>query len=217
MIKPYLTYKGIDYIDGIFISHPDFDHMAGIIEILDYVEVGTIYLPEYLEQDDPLLQELYKKTDEKEIPIIYLKQGDIVESGDIIFECISPNQHYSNVNDNSMVMKMYYKDISFLFTGDMTKELEKELIYSGENLEADVLKVGHHGSKYSTSKEFIKAVNPEIGLISVGLNNTYGHPSKEVIELFNEMQIPIYSTADSGAVTIKTYGENLRIKTMLGS
>ena len=126
-------------------------------------------------------------------------------------EILAPIREYSDLNDNSIVLKITDGDVDFLFTGDIEKEAEYDIIQSGENLSADVLKVAHHGSDTSSSEDFIKKVSPEYAVISVGKDNSYGHPEESTLDLFNRLNIETYRTDQSGTITFKTDGEKIDI------
>lgn len=212
VVSPYLKSEGINFIDGIFITHGDFDHIGGVLEIIDLYKVGCIYLP-VLYEENSFIKELYEKAEYNNIQIQVLEKGDLLTKGNISFRCINSGSNISE-NDSCLVLKLVYKNIDFLFTGDISTELEEILLNEDINLTSEVLKVAHHGSKYSSSEEFVKAVAPKIAIVSSGKNNSYGHPGERVVDLFDELNVNMYNTADYGAVIISTNGNIIKVKTM---
>ena len=145
-----------------------------------------------------------------------IKEGmsfDLGEGAKI--EVYSPIQDsYDNLNNYSPIMKLIYGNNTFIFTGDAEKEVEKEVLekYSN-NLNADVIKFGHHGSSTSSSEEFIEAISPKYGIISCGVDNSYGHPHRETLDVINKMDIKTYRTDKQGEITIISDGNEIEIKT----
>ena len=119
-----------------------------------------------------------------------------------MFTFIGPVEEYSDTNDNSLVLRLTYGDKSFLFTGDMEREAENDLLDSGVKLSSDVLKVGHHGSSTSTSYRFLYEVSPEIAVISCGEDNSYGHPHEEVLSRLSDADVTVYRTDLDGSVVL---------------
>jgi len=121
-----------------------------------------------------------------------------------------------DVNNNSLVFILEYKDVKFLFTGDIQREAEAKIISSTKRQDINVIKIGHHGSRTSTSTEFIKYFTPEIAVIQVG-KNLFGHPHKEVLRILKQNNVKVYRNDENGAVIIKTDGRNIEIKTLLNN
>ena len=122
--------------------------------------------------------------------------------GEAVFTFIGPVEEYSDTNNNSLVLRLTYGDKSFLFTGDMEREAENDLLDSGVKLSSDVLKVGHHGSSTSTSYRFLYEVSPEIAVISCGEDNSYGHPHEEVLSRLSDADVTVYRTDLDGSVVL---------------
>lgn len=217
VLLPYLKYSGITYLDGIFISHMDFDHAKGVAEIIGYIDIGEIYI-----SDTDLNNELYdyicEKAKKENIPVIKIKKGDVFsfDNGTSI-KCLYPYKGSNTEgNSSSLVLKIIYKDTSFLFTGDISENEEKYIISSNANISANVLKLAHHGSKTSNSKQFLEKVNPDFAIVSAGKNNSYSHPSEKVIQRLRAYKIPFINTAESGAATLFSDGKKIYVKTMKG-
>lgn len=212
IVLPYLNYKGIKYLDLVFISHPDGDHILGIIELIDYIKINQIVVSNNIQQNE-LLKILEAKANKKSIPII--KMGSININQDLSFECIHPNQndYIYSTNNNSLVIYMKYKNNTFLFTGDIEKEAENNII-NNYNFNIDVLKVPHHGSKTSSTQDFLNILKPKLSIISCGRNNYYNHPASEVLQRYKSINSQILNTAKEGAIILKTDGNTIKITTM---
>lgn len=192
---PYVLDRGYTKIDIIIISHFDTDHMASLCQIMKNLKVKKVIIGKQFE-DSENLQEFLKIAKEKNVKVNVVEAGDKISiEKNLYFHVLWPDS--SNIisekvlNNNALVCKLYYKNFSMLFTGDIEEVAEKELIkrYSNTNtLNSTVLKVAHHGSKTSSTKEFVDLVKPKIAVIGVGKNNLYGHPSLEVIERLSDMR-----------------------------
>lgn len=215
VVLPALASKGVNHIEAIFISHSDFDHIYGIIEVIKEIPTELVILPEpYVQEQDELLQTLLEILKEEHIQIKYMSSGDKFYMHDLSFSCVYPEAdtiYYPNNNAKSMVLKLIYKDFSVLFTGDIEEQGEKT-IDALVTLDSDVIKVPHHGSKTSSSKGFIEAVSPLVAIFSYGQHNPFGHPSKEVVERYLDLKIDNYHVVDEGAILIKTTGKMFTVK-----
>ncbi|MBP1947598.1 DNA internalization-related competence protein ComEC/Rec2 [Virgibacillus litoralis] len=196
IIKPYLLSRGIRELDALFISHEDSDHMGSLPFMLDNVEVNKVIVSEYYEFDEQLSRLLVKA----ETRVERFETDKEIMVGGQSFYVLSPNQDKQNSNENSLVLYTILGGKSWLFTGDIGKETEKEIISLYPNLKVDVLKVAHHGSNSSTGKDFLKQIIPAYALISVGLNNSYGHPHNEVITTLEEQNVVLLRTDKHGAI-----------------
>ncbi|MDR1150604.1 MAG: DNA internalization-related competence protein ComEC/Rec2 [Clostridiales bacterium] len=210
ILIPYLNYK-VCYKPYIFVSHSDADHITGIIELVKNKRVKEIYLPISF-ADDELSRELIKNAQESNILIKILKFNDNFWIKDTFFECLYPikNIDFKNNNDSSLVIRVSFKNYSqkILFTGDIESNSENDILNSNIDVQANILKIAHHGSKTSSSLEFILRVMPDIALISCKKNNTYGHPNKEVLDRLKNIDTKILNTSDNGAFIIKFLKNN---------
>lgn len=212
-VYPYLKYKGIDAIDVLFISHPDMDHALGSIGLMDVCSIEKIVFADFDYEESELYDKIIEKAAEKGTEVAFMTAGDSIICGEMMFDCIYPYDGAGGSdNDGSLVVKFTYNDFSALFMGDLGIEKEKLMVDNGVDVSADVLKVSHHGSKYSTSEEFAEAVGCECAVISAGENNTYGHPHKEVMDIFDDADC--FVTAKNGAVIVRTNGKDYSVKTM---
>ncbi len=173
-------------IDVIALTHPHEDHFAGLNLVLERYEVGTVLITG-VEAHSQGYQRFLEIINQKHIPLLIIEKPEQLVFGDVRFNILYPdhsfkNRRMSNLNNSSLVIKVQYRLINMLLTGDAEKEEEGELLSSGINLQAEILKVGHHGSETSSTEEFLQAVKPALALISSGAGNTYGHPSLRTLK-----------------------------------
>lgn len=201
ILIPYLLNKGKTKIDLIIISHPHEDHIEGIFTALEKLKVKQVVISENIDKSE-LIIKLKKLCNEKNIEIIKVAANDTFKIDGLNFDVIYPKKETNdkNINNMSIVLKLKFGEITSLFTGDLEEKAEEEI---KQNIKVDILKVGHHGSKTSTSEEFLEKTKPKIALISVGKNNSYGHPNKEVIERLEKINAKILRTDEKGEVKLK--------------
>ena len=219
-LLPALKSMGISCLDGIFISHTDKDHLSGVQELLEYMEKGLttiraayLVLPGWTEPPEAWT-DLASAAQKAGIKTVTGNAGNIIRSGAAAFEILWPEStaRGKDVNEEAMVMELTYGDFRMLFTGDIGADTEKKLLSVGCFNDIDCLKVGHHGSRYSSSEEFLKKVKPELSIISCSSTNTYGHPSPETIKRLKDCGSQIEYTMKNGAIILETNGKNLRIR-----
>lgn len=202
-------------IDMVLATHPDADHIGGILEILKnytvgaYVYNGAIGTTGIFRELDSNISDLNIKTD-------IVRAGEVIDlGGGAYLKILYPNSNPKGTDTNkySILAKLYYGNSTFLFTGDAPTDVENYLVKNiGEELNSDVLKVAHHGSKNSLSGQFLSAVSPEYSIISAGKDNRYGHPHKEIIESLNNINSNILGTYDFGDIYFISDGEYLIVK-----
>ena len=202
-------------IDVMIETHPDKDHIGGLPEVVSRYEVGMFIEPG-VESENSIDDELKKRLGEKNIPKLLAKRGMVINFGDgVKLQILFPTQDVTRWETNraSIVAKLIYGDKSFLLTGDSPLQVENILLSLDKNLlDSDVLKAGHHGSRTSTSLTYAEAVSPEYAIISAGLDNTYGHPHKEVLDILAKVGSQILNTADSSTIKFETDGKTLEVK-----
>ncbi|MBQ7410269.1 MAG: ComEC/Rec2 family competence protein [Clostridia bacterium] len=218
VVLPYLLDRGITKIDYLIISHCDSDHIGGLFAVLENLKVEQVLIgiqPEPSEQFEALI----KIANKKKIEIKFLKAGDVLKLDENIkIEVLWPIKNElieeNALNNNSLVFKLCYKEFSILFTGDIEEVAEREIvkIYDKQSLKASVLKVAHHGSKTSSTNEFLEMVKPEIALIGVGEDNKFGHPSEDILKLLNYFNVKIYRTDINGEIVIKIKDNKINVK-----
>lgn len=203
-IVPYLKSHGIGRLDYVFVSHGDRDHISGIEEILEDsknlgVRINCLVLTKFAAEDEAY-EELLVLAKQNGVRVLLIGAGDYIALGETRFTCVYPETNeLAEGNDQSMVLMMECGGIKTLFTGDLTEEKE-----AGRKWEdVDVLKVGHHGSRYSSGEDFLRQCQPEVAVISAGEDNSYGHPHEETLKRLVEAGAESFTTKESGAVTIR--------------
>lgn len=209
-ILPFLKAKGIKKLDYGVLTHPDEDHVSGLIELINAeFPIDNLILPE-IGIEDEAYSELERLAKESGIPVLYFKKGSIIKEGELEITCLHPYKEYipESRNDYSTVLSLKFGELDILFTGDLETKGEKEVTNLLKE-DYDILKVSHHGSKNSTSMEFLNKVKAEYAIISCGENNRYGHPHEELLERLTDTNMHILTTKDEGAITIEVRGHLL--------
>ncbi len=218
VVSNFLWEKGYDRVDYLMPSHADTDHIQGLTDVARNFSIGGVILAR-MPLDNPDFIALSEVIHKKNIPITLVSKGDTINFGEVKIEILSPeksgNLETSWSNNQSIVLRITFGDTSFLLTGDIEKEAEKELLQNPEILKSDVIKVAHHGSKSSSTQDFINAVKPKIAVIPVGKRSQFGHPHEEVVERWENSGAKIMSTGENGTITVLSDGKNLEIKTFL--
>lgn len=218
-LLPYLKNQGISVVDAILLSHTDIDHISGVQELMDLKEkhlttlrIKYLLLPDW-KTPEPVYDELEAKAKRCGISVLKLQQGQKLQFGDATMEILSPEPgaEGTDPNEEGLVMELCYGKFRGLFTGDIGEETEKKLLPRLDDV--DFLKVGHHGSRYSSCQEFLDRIRPEAAVISCSESNTYGHPSPETIKRLEQNGIKTMYTMKSGAVTVSTDGGHMWMET----
>jgi competence protein ComEC len=203
-------------IDMVILTHPDPDHLNGIVEVLKSYKVDLVAF-NGANGTDPAFAEFKKLIVKKAIPLVVLTKGKIAKMGvnlelDVLWpEQSLEGQKVSDFNISSIVSQLIYENTKYLFTADISTSVENKLIKAGTDLDSDVLKIGHHGSKYSSSDNFLQSISPQIAVISCGKDNRYGHPAPETLERLENQNIKYLRTDQLGDIKIESDGNNLKI------
>lgn len=201
-------------IDVVLATHPDADHIGGLSEIFRRFEVDFVIDPDVL-AETRIFRDFQNAVALSDSQKLIARRGMKIDlGGGVVFVVLFPDRDVSglNPNDASIVGKLFFGDTSFLLAGDAPIKIEEYLNFlDNEFLESDILKVGHHGSRTSTSEDFVRIVNPKYAIISAGRDNRYGHPHKEVIETLQNFQAKILGTYELGTIFIKSDGIELEV------
>lgn len=207
-IQNYLNKQGVKTLEYVVGTHPDADHIGGLDVILYKFDCGTVMMPDvskdtavYRDVVDTMRQKGYKNT----VP----DPGDSFTLGGAVCTVLAPSVNYEDANNNSIVLRVEHGENTFLFMGDAEEEEEADILRSGVDVGADVLKVGHHGSRSSSSKKFLKAVSPDYAVISCGEDNSYGHPHAETLNNLRAMGVKVFRSDEQGTIVAVSDGSKI--------
>ena len=212
LVVSYLQQQGVEELQYVFCSHAHEDHVGGLAAALAYFPAHHVYAP-VTEADTKCFRDFVKYTQQQGLAVEVPAAGTVWQLGSATITQLGPVAQYSDTNDTSLVLRLDYGSTSFLLTGDMEADAERDLVNTGANLKADVLQVGHHGSSTSTSYIFLNSVLPEMGVISCGVNNKYGHPHEETLSILRDAGVDVYRTDLLGTITIGSDGRNYTVGT----
>lgn len=211
----YLRSMNVEKLDYIIATHQHSDHIGGLPEVLEEFGTDNIIMPRLTEEQTPTnstYKAFVKAVAASDAKVISAKPGSVYSLGDASFEILGPiTDDCEDINSMSAVTKITYGETSFIVTGDAEKDEEIEIVENGADLDCDVLRVGHHGSKTSSCKDFLDAVTPEICVISCGENNDYGHPHDDVVNRLEKYTDEIYRTDICGSLVFTSDGTNIDI------
>jgi len=215
VVAPFLESQKIKKLDFVIATHADGDHISGMPAVLKRFPVGLLY-ENGIVSDQPEYEEMHKVINSERIVTSVLKQnGSFYIDSSVKFEILSPPSdfYFEGENNNAIAIRLIYGNVSFLFTADIKFESEDNILQIyGDKIRTNILKVAHHGSSTSTSEKFLKAVNPEIAVISVGARNNFGHPYSGVLAKLQDADINIYRTDEDGNITVRTDGKKFVIE-----
>lgn len=206
-VADYIQREGFDRIDYLVATHPHSDHIGSLPEIIRQFDIGKVYMPK-VQTNTQLFERLLDEIQSKGLKITEAKAGVTVKDTESLnMEFVAPTgQKYSDLNNASAVLRLRYGETSFLFTGDAEKESEDDI---SMNVQAQVLKAGHHGSEYSSSEAFLNRVSPKYVVISCGAGNQYGHPDEAALDRFAAVGAKVFRTDKQGNIIIASDGKNI--------
>lgn len=207
-VQNYLTKQGVKTLKYVVGTHPDTDHIGGMDVILYKFNCNTIVLPD-VENDTETYRDVLDTMKEKGYHNTVPKAGASYRLGDASFVIVGPTKIYEDTNNNSIVIRLTHGDNSFLFAGDMEEEAEADILQGKVSVKADVLKVGHHGSRSSSSEAFLEAVAPSYAVISCKEGNSYGHPHAQTMNALRRMGVKVFRTDEQGTVTASSDGKKI--------
>ena len=210
LVVSYLQSRGVDRLEYVFCSHAHEDHVGGLAAVMAAVPAGQVYAP-VTENDTQCFEDFVKYTQQQGLAIVVPAAGSVWQLGSAVIRMLGPVASYDDTNDTSLVLRIDYGETSFLLTGDMEQDAEDDLVASGAPLDVDVLQVGHHGSETSTGYVFLNAVLPEVGVISVGEGNSYGHPHEAALSRLRDAGVDVWRTDLSGTIRITSDGVNYAV------
>jgi len=216
-VSPYLWSRGFKRINSVALTHAHQDHLGGLFAVLDNFHIGVLWIGH--EVSAPALAKLEELARIRKIPVEHEFRGKSFHWDGVDGEFLWPPQGDGSSlnpaqNNDSLVLRLHYRDISLLLPGDAEHQVEKEIVSESDTgvLHSEVLKIGHHGSKNSTTAEFLEAVHPQFGIISDGQNNPYGHPSPELLDRLQSAGLQVFRTDRDGAIHVLTDGNRIEIR-----
>lgn len=209
-ILSYIQEEGYDRIDYLVATHPHSDHIGGMSEIVEDLDIGAVYMPK-VQANTQVFEKLLLAIKEKGLKICAAKAGTrILEEGALDIRIVAPaGDDYSDLNDYSAVVRLTYGKDAFLFMGDAEKQSEDDIT---QEIQADVLKVGHHGSEYSSGEVFLQEVDPDYAVISCGKDNKYGHPDQETLQKLKKLHAEIFRTDRQGTIVMTSSGNGISVE-----
>ena len=215
LVAPYLQSMGVDTIDVAVLSHPHADHVSGYAGLLR-LKPARLVLDIGARHGSPYYRRFLEVVRESGANYRIAKRGQSIDlGGGVVAHVLNPDpaKEYTDLNNNSIVLRIVYKNASFLLAADAGAEAERDILASCDKLRSQVLQVGHHGSDQSSTPEWLYAVRPGLAVISCARRSRYGHPSQEVIDRLNSLRSRVYTTGKHGAVTITTDGDTVSVRT----
>lgn len=207
-VADYLSALGVTEINAFVGSHPHEDHLGGAAAVVRSLDIDEMIMTSCISTSF-FFEKLLDALDERNVTVTEPPIGGVRNIGDMKVEFLSPAEIGNDTNNNSIVMRVTYGEVSALFTGDAEEETERLLLSENADLKADILKVGHHGSKYSSSSAFLKAVSPKIAVIQSGVGNSYGHPNTEALGRLSACGADVYRCDEQGTIVLKTDGKTI--------
>jgi competence protein ComEC len=208
LIYSYLKNLDLSHLDYMICTHGHEDHVGGLSGALNYATVGTVYCPETA-YDSKAFNSFLKYLEKQNKAITVPDHGDTFTLGSAQCQILGPIYSSGNTNNTSIVLRIEYGETSFLFTGDAEMEEEGDIMSAGYHIASDVLKVAHHGSQTSTRYLWLREVAPRYGVISVGKNNPYSHPSEDVLSKLRDAEVEVYRTDMQGHILCSSDGSNI--------
>lgn len=218
-IEEDLAALGVTELDAVVATHPHADHIGAMTQIIEAYPIGTFYMPVLPDDQTPTTatyENMLDALDKQNVPVEQITdKTEIAAPENAVFDVLSPRAGdvFDEINDYSAVVRFTYGSVSFMLTGDAEEPVEENILESGAEISAQVLKCGHHGSSSSTSLPFLRKVNPAVAVISCGADNKYGHPHRETLESLNALGCTVLRTDELGTIAVTTDGEAYAVHT----
>jgi competence protein ComEC len=209
VVSEFLWERGISRIDMIVATHADADHIQGLTDVVRNFSVGHAYLGRV--DDDPELKPLLAEVERFGVGRSIVRSGGSIEIDGVRIDVLNPLEDSVSANNGSVVLKFTFGEHSFLFTGDIEAQAEAMLLKAGSDLRADVIKVPHHGSRSSSTQDFVNAVNPRFAIVSVGRSSVFGHPHGEVVERWRASGAEVMTSGERGTITVVSDGKGMSV------
>ncbi|HBG00267.1 MAG TPA: MBL fold metallo-hydrolase [Firmicutes bacterium] len=206
-VLEFLHSVGVETINLFIITHPHADHIGQAAEVLRTLEVLEVWMSGY-EHTTQLFEDVLDAVLEGDADYYEPRAGEVFDFGQLRVEVLHPEEIGANLHDSSIVVRASYGEITFLFTGDAERRSENKMLQRGLPLSAQILQLGHHGSRTSSSLDFLVAVDPEVAVYSAGLGNIFDHPHEEVVNRLRILGIPLYGTDRNGTMVVSTDGSS---------
>lgn len=207
-LQLYLKKHGVEQLDYLVLTHTDSDHIGGADVIISKFDIGQIFLSDF-KKENQTYRDLMDSMKIKRMTFSTPKVGAEYELGSASFTILAPNDTYDDPNNSSIALIVDYGNNSFLFSGDCEEEAERDILESGINLDVDVYQVGHHGSRTSSTEEFLDEMSPEYAVISCGEENRYGHPHAQTLNNLRARNIKVFRTDEQGSVIAYSDGKTV--------
>ena len=204
----YLKSQNVTKLDYVIGTHPDSDHIGGLDVIIYKFDCENVFMSSY-KKDTRTYDDVIQAAKSKSYKIYNPKPGETYELGEAKFTIVAPNDKYDDANDASIGIYLEHGNISYLFTGDAEYKAELDIVANGLNIDADVYKAGHHGSRTSSCEELLEKVTPKYVVVSCGEDNSYGHPHAAILNYCRTNKIPLYRTDKQGTIVLKSDGKNI--------
>ena len=214
LIQRYLKNHNVQELEYVIGTHPHEDHIGSLDTVINTLDVKNIIMPRKT-TNTKTFEDVVGAIENKNLSITLPKVGDTYKIGDAEFVILSPvkEDYGSNLNNYSVSILLTYGENKFIFTGDAEKEVEEDILNTKIKIDADLMKMGHHGSTTSNSEEFLNKISPKISIITCGVDNSYGHPHQEILDTLNKRNVETYRTDLQGNIIVTSNGEKIEVKT----
>lgn len=209
----YFKSLNITNFKYVFGTHAHEDHIGGMDNIIDNFNIENFYMPNAI-TTTKTFEDVLDSLDRKKIKFQTPNVNDDFKLNNATFKVLHIGDNKKDLNDTSVVLRLEYGNTSYLLMGDATSNVEKDLLNNNINLKSDVLKVGHHGSNYSSTIDFLNKVKPEYAIIEVGKNNSYNHPRQETLDKLKDLNAKVYRTDLDGTIVATSDGNSIKIETI---